>query len=217
MSHSPAGPRHLQHHFEDTGQQFDSALLGTWLFLVTELMFFGGLFMCYILYRSWYPEIFEHASHHLDIKLGALNTAILLGSSYTVVMSVDAAQQGNNRSLISYLVATIGLGTAFLCVKAFEYWEKYIHGLIPGPLFTYDGPDAAQQELFFSVYFAMTGVHALHMVIGVGLFIWLVLSAQRRRYNSEYFTPVECVGLYWHFVDLIWIFLFPLLYLLGRT
>lgn len=215
-SGSEARRTHLQHHFEDAEQQFDSAVFGTWVFLVTEIMFFSGMFMAYILYRSWYPEAFAHASHHLDIKMGTLNTAILIGSSYTVVMAVHSAQHGKIQALLRNLLATVGLGLAFLVIKAFEYHHKFVDGLVPGPYFTYTGPDAPQQELFFSVYFAMTGLHALHMVIGIGLFLWLVIQTMRGQYSEEYFTPVECTGLYWHFVDLVWIFLFPLLYLIGR-
>ena len=215
-SGSEARRTHLQHHFEDAEQQFDSAVFGTWVFLITEIMFFSGMFMAYILYRSWYPEAFAHASHHLDIKMGTLNTAILIGSSYTVVMAVHSAQHGKMRALLQNLLATIGLGLAFLVVKAFEYHHKFVDGLVPGPYFSYSGPDAAQQELFFSVYFAMTGLHALHMIIGVGLFLWLVIQTLRGQYSEDYFTPIECTGLYWHFVELVWIFLFPLLYLIGR-
>lgn len=215
-SGSEARRTHLQHHFEDTEQQFDSAVFGTWVFLITEIMFFSGMFMAYILYRTWYPEAFAHASHHLDITMGTLNTAILIGSSYTVVMAVHSAQHGMMRALLRNLLLTIGLGLAFLVVKAFEYHHKFVDGLVPGPYFSYSGPDAPQQELFFSVYFAMTGLHALHMIIGIGLFMWLVIQTLRGHYSEDYFTPIECTGLYWHFVDLVWIFLFPLLYLIGR-
>ena len=217
MSSSPhASASHLQHHFADAEQQFDSAVLGTWIFLVTEIMFFGGAFMAYILYRSWYPEAFAAGSHQLDITLGAFNTAVLIGSSLTVVLSVRAAQQGKQGALLRWLLATIVLGLVFLVVKGFEYHAKWTHHLVPGPNFHWDGPDGANVELFFSIYFAMTGLHALHMVIGAGLFTWLVIQTLRGQYSASYYTPVECTGLYWHFVDLVWIYLFPLLYLIGR-
>ena len=209
-------PQHLAHHFVSAEQQFEASVLGTWIFLVTEIMFFGGLFMAYILYRSRYPEVFAAASHHLDVRLGTINTAVLIASSFTMVLAVHNAQLGRIRRLILFLLATMGLGSTFLIIKAVEYHHKYVDGLLPGPLFSYAGPDARQAELFFSVYFAMTGLHALHMVIGVGLLGWLVLSALRGRYGAAYYTPVECTGLYWHFVDVVWIFLFPLLYLIGR-
>ena len=217
MHSGPEAQRaHLQHHFEDAEQQFDSAIFGTWVFLVTEIMFFSGMFLAYILYRSWYPDAFAHASHHLDVTMGTINTLVLIGSSYTVVMAVHSAQHGKTRALLRYLLATIGLGLTFLVIKGFEYHHKFVDGLVPGPNFSYTGPDAPQQELFFSIYFAMTGLHAVHMIIGVGLFSWLVVQTLRGQYSEEYFTPIECTGLYWHFVDLVWIFLFPLLYLIGR-
>jgi cytochrome c oxidase subunit 3 len=215
-SSSHATASHVQHHFADSEQQFDSAVFGTWIFLVTEIMFFGGAFMAYILYRSWYPAAFAAGSHHLDITLGAFNTAVLIGSSLTVVLSVRAAQQGKQGALLRWLLATIALGLVFLVVKAFEYHAKWVHHLVPGPNFHWDGPDPANVELFFSIYFAMTGLHALHMVIGAGLFTWLVIQTVRGKYSASYYTPVECTGLYWHFVDLVWIYLFPLLYLVGR-
>jgi cytochrome c oxidase subunit III len=215
-SSSHASASHVQHHFADSGQQFDAAVLGTWIFLITEIMFFGGLFMAYILYRSWYPEAFVAGSHHLDVRLGAFNTAVLIASSLTVVLSVRAAQQGRQGPLLRWLLATIVLGLVFLAVKGVEYHAKWVHHLVPGPNFQWDGPDAAHAQLFFSIYFAMTGLHALHMVIGAGLFTWLVIQTIRGRYSASYYTPVECTGLYWHFVDLVWIYLFPLLYLVGR-
>jgi len=217
VSHSPAPARaQVAHHFDSAEQQFDAAVLGTWIFLVTEIMFFSGMFMAYSLYRAKYPEVFIEGSHHLDIRLGTINTAVLIASSYTMVLAVYNAQLGRIRRLLGFLAATMGLGTVFLVIKGFEYHHKYVDGLVPGPLFTYAGPNADHLELFFSVYFAMTGLHALHMIIGIGLLAWIATSAMRGRYNTAYFTPVECTGLYWHFVDLVWIFLFPLLYLLGR-
>jgi cytochrome c oxidase subunit 3 len=215
-SSSHATASHVQHHFADSGQQFDAAVFGTWIFLITEIMFFGGAFMAYILYRSWYPEAFAAGSHQLDVTLGALNTAVLIASSLTVVLSVRAAQHGKQAVLLRWLLATIALGLMFLVVKGFEYHAKWVHHLVPGPHFQWQGPDTANVELFFSIYFAMTGLHALHMVIGVGLFSWLVMQTIRGKYSASYYTPVECTGLYWHFVDLVWIYLFPLLYLIGR-
>jgi cytochrome c oxidase subunit 3 len=208
---------HLQHHFETSEQQFEASVLGTWLFLVTEIMFFGGLFMAYILYRSKYPEAFHAGSHHLDVKLGTINTIVLIGSSFTMVYGVYSAQHARTKELVMSLLATMALGSTFLVIKAFEYHHKWVDGLVPGPSFSWPGPDAANLELFFSVYFAMTGLHAVHMIIGIGLMSWITLQALRGQYSAEWYTPVECSGLYWHFVDLVWIFLFPLLYLLGRS
>ena len=212
-----AGRPHVADHFDNAEQQFEASVLGTWIFLVTEIMFFAGLFMAYILYRTLYPEAFHDGSHHLDVVLGTINTAVLIGSSFTMVYAVYSAQNGNVRRLVGSLLATMGLGTVFLVIKAFEYHHKFVDGLVPGPFFTWDGPGAPNVELFFSIYFAMTGLHAVHMVIGIGLLGWIALQALRGQYSTAWYTPVECSGLYWHFVDLVWIFLFPLLYLLGRS
>ena len=207
----------VAHHFDDAGQQHDAATLGMWAFLVTEIMFFGGMFLAYTIYRSSFPEAFAHASHHLDVRLGTLNTAVLIGSSFTMALAVHGAQVGWRRGPIALcLILTMLLGTVFLGVKSLEYGHKFHEGLVPGPHFAYDGPDARPAQIFFSLYFAMTGFHALHMVIGLGLLTWLVLGTRRGRFGPHYFTPVEMTGLYWHFVDIVWIFLFPLLYLIGR-
>ncbi len=203
------------HQFESAEQQYQVSALGMWLFLVTEIMFFGGLFLVYSVYRSQFPEAFRLASHHLDIKLGAFNTAVLLGSSFTMVLAVWAAQNGRRIATVLNLALTLFQGLVFLGVKAFEYSHKYHEHLIPGPHFHLEhAPREAQ--LFFSLYFAMTGMHALHMVIGMGLLTWLGVKAWQGAFSKEYNTPVDMIGLYWHFVDLVWIFLFPLLYLIGR-
>jgi len=218
VSHSStSATAHVAHQFEDAAQQYQAATLGMWAFLVTEIMFFGGMFMAYILYRSKYEAAFEHASHHLDVTLGTINTAVLIGSSFTMVMAVHAAQTGRVRRVVSGLLATMTLGTVFLVIKGFEYHHKFVEGLIPGPSWSYVAPDAKQQELFISIYFAMTGLHATHMVIGIGILAFLTYKAARGTYDAHYYTPIDCAGLYWHFVDIVWIFLFPLLYLLGRA
>jgi cytochrome c oxidase subunit 3 len=206
----------VAHHFDDAEQQRAAASLGMWVFLVTEVMFFGGLFTAYAAYRVLFPEAFAHASHHLDVRLGTLNTAVLIASSLTMALAVRAAHLGQQRPAARWLLATALLGATFLGVKGLEYAHKFHEGLVPGPYFTYAGPDAPHAQLFFSLYFAMTGVHALHMVIGIGLVAWLVLLVRRGRVGSGYDTPVELTGLYWHFVDIVWIFLFPFLYLIGR-
>jgi cytochrome c oxidase subunit 3 len=207
----------IAHQFDEPAQQHESATLGMWIFLVTEVMFFGGMFTAYVVYRSLFPEAFGHASRHLDVRLGSINTAVLIGSSLTMALAVRAAQVGRRGGTIAaWLGATMLLGSTFLAIKGYEYWHKFHEGLIPGPGFVYAGPDAKQAQLFISLYFAMTGVHALHMVIGLGVLAWLVTQARRGRFGAAYYTPVEVSGLYWHFVDIIWIFLFPLLYLIGR-
>ncbi len=185
-----------------------------WIFLVTEVMFFGGVFLAYIIYRAQFGDAFGHASNHLDIRLGGFNTAVLLTSSLTMVLAIYGAQIGRKKVLVGNLLLTIALGLVFLGVKAYEYSHKFHEGLVPGPYFTYSGPDAPQAQIFFSLYFALTGIHAVHMVIGIGILVVLLLNAHK--YGPKYYTPVENTGLYWHFVDIVWIFLFPLLYLILR-
>jgi len=206
----------LLHQFDTAEQQKDASTLGMWVFLVTEIMFFGGMFTAYIVYRTLHPAGFVEASHELNLTLGAINTAVLICSSLTMVLAVNAAQMGSSRNLISgYLSLTILLGLVFLGIKAAEYYEKFVDHHVPGPSFHFDGPHAANAQLFFSLYFAMTGLHALHMIIGIVLVSILAIRAHRGRFSPEYYTPIDMTGLYWHFVDIIWIFLFPLLYLLG--
>ena len=211
----------LQHHFENLEQQHETAALGMWVFLATEVMFFGGLFTAYTVYRTLYPAAFAEASHHLSMPMGAANTAVLLCSSLTMALAVHFAQVGRRKPTVVSLFATMLLGVIFLAIKAAEWNLEYHEGLIPGGLFTYVSPDPAhisaqQVELFFVLYFAMTGLHALHMIIGLALMSVLAFNAWRGRYNEDYFSPIENGGLYWHFVDIVWIFLFPLLYLIGK-
>jgi cytochrome c oxidase subunit 3 len=205
----------LQHHFYSMEQQLEASTLGMWVFLLTEIMFFGGMFMAYILYRSEYSQAFILGSNHLNVVLGALNTTVLICSSLTMVLAVRSAQVGSRKGQIVNLVLTIVLGFGFLLIKFFEYKEKFEHHLVPGPHFDMSLPDAPQQQLFFSLYFMLTGVHAAHMIVGIGIMTVMLVMAIRGRFSARYYTPVEVSGLYWHFVDIVWIFLFPLLYLLG--
>jgi len=205
----------LAEQFRDLEQQREASSLGMWVFLVTEIMFFGGLFMVYTVARAMHPAGFAQASRHLDVTLGGTNTAVLISSSLTMALAVYASQVGRRRMLAGFLALTIALGCVFLVIKAIEYADKFHHHLVPGSAFSFAGPEARPAELFFSLYFAMTGLHALHMVIGVGVVLVVLVKAWRGRYTIEYHTPVEISGLYWHFVDIIWIFLFPLLYLIG--
>jgi cytochrome c oxidase subunit III len=201
-------PHHpkLQHHFDDMAQQVEASTLGMWVFLVTEIMFFGGLFTAYLVYRHANPEGFAEASHHLDVTWGAVNTIVLIVSSLTMALAVRSAQ-------IS--APTMLLGAVFLGVKAIEYYDKFAHHLVPGPNFRWEGKHPAPAEIFYSLYFCMTGLHAIHMVIGLGIMTVIGIMAWRRTFDADYYTPVEVAGLYWHFVDIVWIFLFPLLYLIG--
>jgi len=226
----PAGANpELRHHFADMEQQRNAASLGMWLFLVTEIMFFGGMFCAYLIYRLRYFDAFAAASQSLDIRLGAFNTAVLLISSVTVVLAVNAAQKGKQRQLVLYLAVTVLLGLTFLGVKAVEYAEKFEKHHVPGATFQFTdtyvrhgerhtlAPDEVPHaQMFFAIYFAMTGMHALHMIIGCGLFGVLTYLAWKGRYSPGYYTPIENGGLYWHLVDIIWIYLFPLLYLISR-
>ncbi len=198
-------------------QQAEAATLGMWIFLVTEVMFFGGLFTAYLLYRVWYPEAWSEGSEELDIVLGGINTAVLIGSSLTMAMAVRSAQTGFKKATVTYLLLTMALGLTFLVIKFFEYKHKYDLGHIPGPNFHYEGPHAGQVEIFISLYFAMTGLHALHMIIGFGIMSVITWMALKNRFSPQWYTPVEMAGLYWHFVDIVWIFLFPLLYLVDRA
>jgi cytochrome c oxidase subunit 3 len=214
-AHDAAHHPRLAHHFTDLTSQKDASSLGMWLFLAQEIMFFGGLFLAYTVYRALYSPGFAEASHHLDWKLGAFNTVVLIGSSLTMAMGVHAAALGHNRTTAGYLLATIALGGVFLGVKVVEYGDKFRHHLVPGAHFQWDGLHTRAAEIFYSLYFAMTGLHALHMVIGIPILAWMAWMAWRGRFSREYHTPVEMTGLYWHFVDIVWIFLFPLLYLIA--
>ncbi|MDP9112629.1 MAG: cytochrome c oxidase subunit 3 family protein [Acidobacteriota bacterium] len=222
MAHSQtivaADSRELQHHFDDSEQQLESSTLGMWVFLVTEVMFFGGMFGGYTIYRNLYPDAFASTSHFMNVTIGAINTGVLICSSFTMVLGVRSAQLGQKKALIAFLVLTLLLGCIFLSLKAVEYHEKWSEHHIPGPGFHYaDARYLHQAQILFFLYFAMTGMHALHMLVGAGLLTALIVMAARNRFSAAWYTPVEMIGLYWHFVDIIWIFLFPLLYLIGHT
>ena len=209
----------LREQFDTAAQQKDASTLGLWIFLITEIMFFGGMFLCYTVYRSAYPYVFAVASTSLNVYIGAANTVVLLCSSLTMVLAVRAAQLGKQKAIVLFLVLTLLLGFVFLGVKAYEWNEKFVEHHVPGPTFHLEGlaPELqGQAQLFFSLYFAMTGLHALHMVVGAGIMIALLMMARKGRFTPDYVTPVDVGGLYWHFVDIIWIYLFPLFYLIDR-
>ncbi|HUQ31896.1 MAG TPA: cytochrome c oxidase subunit 3 family protein [Pyrinomonadaceae bacterium] len=216
-NHGAHAQKSLAHHFDNMEQQREAGSIGMWVFLVQEIMFFGALFLAYSIFRAKFPESFAAASNHLDWHLGGINTIVLIVSSLTMALAVYYAQTGKRRAQISFLLVTLLLGATFLVIKAFEYAEKFRDNLFPGATFQWkEHGDPNQVQIFFWIYFAMTGLHALHMIIGIGLLIWLILKARKGRFTPEYHAPVELTGLYWHFVDIVWIFLFPLLYLLGR-
>ncbi len=205
----------LQHHFVDAEQQFDTAKLGMWIFLVTEILFFGGLFAAYIVYRSWYPELFVLASEELDTILGGVNTLVLIGSSLTVALAIKAAQTNQTKKILINLGITVALACVFMIIKYFEWTHKFDLGIFPGRYYEFGGIDHEKANVFFSIYYLMTGLHGIHVVIGIGIMIWLLRRAVKGHFNSAYYTPVEITGLYWHLVDIIWIFLFPLFYLID--
>lgn len=217
----------VAHHFEDIEQQNESAVLGMWLFLAQEILFFGGLFAVYFVYRVVYPDAWAAGSSELDIKLGGLNTCVLLFSSFTMAVSVNAAQTGKQQRLLIGMLTTLALGLVFVVVKYFEYKAKWEHHLVPGPYFDYHpaaaigdhfaGVDPGQVQLFFCLYFVMTGMHALHMIIGAGLLIWLLWLGYTGHFGPHRYMKVELFGFYWHFVDIVWVFLFPMLYLIDRS
>lgn len=257
-AHAHHGPE-LRHHFETAQQQKEAATLGMWAFLVTEIMLFGGIFMAYIVYRWAFPDIWAESAHHLNTPLGTVNTVVLLVSSLTVALAVNAAEEGRRRTLLTMLGVTLVLGVAFLGIKGYEYSEKFSHCagystpigwftgtgqhaveecLVPGRAFLFpseEGEAAATNavqaeatghsqgavvggqrtphQLFYFLYFVATGLHAVHMLIGLTIVSILTFLAWRNTFSAVYFTPVEIGGLYWHLIDIVWVFLFPLFYL----
>ncbi len=204
------------HQFETLEQQHEAGWLGMWIFLATEVMFFGGMFTGYAVYRLDYPDAFAQASRQLEVLLGATNTLVLICSSLTMAMAVHEAGKGGRKTLMGYLLATMALGVAFLGIKGLEYAHKFEHHLVPGQSFDFPAPFHRTAQIFFSFYFAMTGMHALHMVVGIGLLTALLIRASQNEFTPRHHAAVEITGLYWHFVDIVWIFLFPLLYLIDR-
>lgn len=219
--HSPAeghGHGHddptLKHHFHTKEQQFDASKLGMWLFLATEILLFGGLFVGFGLMQGKYPEAFVQAHHHLDRVLGSINTVVLLCSSFTMVLAVNGAQRSKRTQTQINLVLTLIFAGIFLVIKFFEYRHKFEEGLLPGKFFTYPH-GLHEQFVFFSFYFMMTGLHGIHVILGMLGISWVLVRSTRGEFDAKYYTPVDLVGLYWHLVDLIWIYLFPLMYLIS--
>ncbi len=230
-------PKWLQHHWDTPAQQFDAAKLGMWAFLGQELLFFSGLFVAYAIFRTWYGEAFAAGSHQLDRTMGATNTCVLLFSSLTAALAVRASQTGKKNETTGWILATIACAFGFLIIKYFEYHAKFEHGLLPGndffgtarDMLTFQPltgePAHHAKELagelpphthdFFSLYFVMTGLHAIHVIVGIGIWFWILKRNLRGDFSKRYFTPVDISALYWHLVDLIWIYLFPLLYLIA--
>jgi cytochrome c oxidase subunit 3 len=204
------------HQFEDVEQQRQAVTLGIWIFLATEVLFFGAVLLGYTVYRLEYSSAFGEASRHLDIVLGTVNTGVLLCSSLTMALGVREAERGRRGALARYLMVTILLGLVFLTIKFLEYYHKFKEGLVPGSSFVWHGADPGHAGVFFLFYFILTGIHALHMIIGVLVLAGLTAMSYSGRLSSSYYAPVDAAGLYWHFVDIVWVFLFPLLYLVDR-
>ena len=209
--------RPVEHQFDDAYQQREAAYQGMWIFLATEVLFFGAVIFAYTLYRGLYYRAFLVGSHHLSVLLGWINTAVLLCSSLCMALGVHAAQRGNSKRLIVFLVLTVIIGAVFLGIKGIEYYDHYQEHLFPGLNFQYSGDQANHVELFMIFYFVLTGMHAVHMLIGLGMLLVLIFLTTRGKFSAEYYGPIDIGGLYWHFVDIVWVFLFPLLYLVDKA
>lgn len=205
----------VAHHFESAQQAYDSSKLGLWLFLVTEILLFGALFVAYIIYRGMYPEMFHEAASQLNKWMGGLNTLVLICSSVTMAFAIDKTKHNDSKSANRYLFMTIVFAACFMVIKYFEYSHKIHVGLLPGGLYHFEGLIHPKAPIFFSLYFMMTGLHGIHVLAGMFILGWVLKRSRRGEFSSDYYTPVELGGIYWHLVDLIWIYLFPLLYLIG--
>lgn len=210
-----AGEHHHAHHFQSYEHEYSTAKQGTWLFLCTEILMFGGLFVGYSLFHSLYPELFKEGASHLDWRLGAANTIVLLTSSLTMALGIYYIQVKKPSAANWNLIITLICGLIFMGIKAFEYSNKFHHHMLPGRFYAGEIGEIKNIALYFSFYFMMTGLHALHVLIGMGLIFWVLIRNMRGDFSPKYYMPVELVGLFWHLVDLVWIYLFPLLYLVG--
>lgn len=206
---------YVAEHFTDAEQQKDSAKLGMWIFLLTEILLFGGLFCAYAVFRAWYPEMFHHAHKQLDVTLGTINTVVLILSSVTVALAVRSIQLNRQKQTVFLLLATLVFAATFMVIKYFEYSHKFHLGQLPGKYYSFTGLEGTNPHLFFTIYFVMTGLHGLHVLAGMIAITWVMVRVIRGELSSAYYNPVEITGLYWHLVDMIWIYLFPLLYLVG--
>jgi len=209
-AHNP----HLAHHFDTIEKQDHAVRLGMWLFLGTEVLLFAGLFLGYTVYRHFYHHTFHEASRTLDLPLGALNTVVLITSSFTVAMAFYAVKNGKNRLCAGMLMTTIAFALMFLVIKSIEYRHKFIEGALPGKFYHFEEVKGQGANLFYTVYFLATGLHAFHVIVGMSILIWVLVRVLKGHFSRTYYVPVELGGLYWHLVDLVWIFLFPLLYLI---
>jgi cytochrome c oxidase subunit III len=215
VNSSPA-EHHYAHHFKSADHEFVTSKEGIWLFMVTEILMFGGLFVGYFLFHQLYPEMFAEGATHLDWRMGFTNTLVLIFSSFTMALGIHFIQRGDNKKAILNLAITILCGAIFMVIKYFEYSSKFHHGLLPGRFMDpANTTEFANLGLYFGFYFCMSGLHGIHVLLGMGLITWVLIRTLRGEFNPHYYTAVEGVGIFWHIVDLIWIFLFPLLYLVG--
>ncbi|MCM2322950.1 MAG: cytochrome c oxidase subunit 3 family protein [Oligoflexia bacterium] len=201
--------------FAGPDEAFEAAKQGMWIFLVTEVLMFGGLFVAYGIFRGLHADMFQEAHRYLAVSLGGTNTVVLILSSLTMALGVGATQRGQRDRALLFFGLTLLLASCFLLVKYFEYSHKFHEGLLPGGYFRNEHLKHPKAPLFFSLYFVMTGLHLVHVLVGMGLIAWLLKRTVARQFGPHYYTPVELVGFYWHFVDMVWIYLFPLLYLVG--
>ena len=216
-NHVGHGEHHFAHHFRDANHEFETAKQGIWLFMVTEILMFGGLFVGYAIFHSKYPEMFAEGASHLDWRMGFINTMVLITSSLTMALGIYYCQKNQKNKAVISLALTILCGAIFMVIKYFEYKAKFEHGLLPGRFLNVEHAHAIHQNLgmYFGFYFVMTGLHGIHVLCGMGVIAWVMVRAAKGEFSAHYYTPVEGVGIFWHIVDLVWIFLFPLLYLIG--
>jgi len=210
-----AGKHHFAHHFRSAEHEYESTKQGIWLFMATEILMFGAIFVAYAIFHSLYPDMFAEGASFLDWKMGFINTCVLLVSSWTMAMAIQSLQSGNGKNAVPYLAITLLCGAGFMVIKYLEYTHKFHLGIYPGKWFTYQGAHHSNLALYFSFYFVMSGLHGIHVLLGMGLITWVMIRAMRGEFDEHYYTPVEGVGIFWHIVDLIWIYLFPILYLIG--
>lgn len=216
MSDAPVIPQ-PKPQYATAEQQAETATFGMWVFLATEILFFGGMLLAYTWLRNTYPEGVAEAGRHTKIVIGSVNTLVLLTSSFTMAWAVHAAEHGRRKALTRLLVVTALLGLLFLGLKGYEYHKEWTEHLVPGLNFHENSAHAQTIELFYFLYFLLTGIHGIHVTIGIGLIVVMAVRARRGAFSSRHYTPVEVTGLYWHFVDIVWIFLYPLIYLVGRS
>jgi cytochrome c oxidase subunit 3 len=217
-SHSAKGhEHHFAHHFRSAEHEYETSKEGIWLFMVTEILMFGGLFIGYSIFHNIYPEMFAEGASYLDWKLGFINTLVLIFSSLTMALGIFFLQKNQPKKAAMSLAITILCGAIFMVIKYFEYTHKFHLGIYPGRLLDVAkvGAQHANLGMYFGFYFCMSGLHGIHVLLGMGLISWVLFRTLRGDFNSNYYTAVEGVGIFWHIIDLIWIFLFPLLYLVG--